>query len=99
MPTAQTGLPQAASAASAGIGFRVNFNPYIFGTGEMAKPLTRDVATYQNKSPRFFVSLTFTGKTPSSGGENATPPPPVAAGYGTGAATNGPVAQVVSSTQ
>lgn len=51
--------PQEASGASAGAGVRANLGPYVSASVEVAKPLTRDVATYQNKDARFFGSLTF----------------------------------------
>jgi len=47
----------AASATAAGIGARFSVTDQISGSVEFAKPLTRDVATEGNKSPRGFFSL------------------------------------------
>ena len=99
LPIATTGIQQQQSAASTGVGVRVNFNPYIFGSAVYAIPLTRQVATYQNYAPRIFVSLTFTGRTPSATDQGSLPGidrPPV--GYSDGSATNGPNARVAAST-
>jgi hemolysin activation/secretion protein len=66
-----------ASAASAGVGVRTNFTNFLSGSLEVAKPLTRNVATYGNKSPRVFFSVTLAGDTPSD--TNAIPLPPLPA--------------------
>jgi hemolysin activation/secretion protein len=91
LPASVTGLPQQESGASAGLGVRISFNEYMYGSAEMAKPLTRDVATMQNRAPRYFVSLTFSGKTKLL---DSTPAP--ASPTFEGAATNGPVARAQS---
>lgn len=49
------------SAASAGVGVRLNFTQNIFGSFSIAKPLTRDPAISRDdgkKSPRWFFSIT-----------------------------------------
>jgi len=89
-PESVNGLPQEASGASTGVGVRANFTDYMYGWVEMAKPLTRDVATMQDRNPRYFVGVTFTGKAKFSDGASLAPSDSVALG---GAATNGPVAR------
>ncbi len=49
--------PEEASLSSAGGGLRVSVAPGILATVEVAKPLTRDVASQGDRSPRVFVSL------------------------------------------
>ncbi len=46
------------SLASAGLGVRSNFTPNLYGYVEVGFPLTRDVASENNKDPRVFFSLT-----------------------------------------
>jgi hemolysin activation/secretion protein len=98
LPIATTGIAQQASASSTGVGVRVSFNPYIYGSAVFAQPLTRRVATNASFAPRIFVSLTFTGRTPSATDQGSLPGidrPPV--GYSGGAATNGPTARANAS--
>lgn len=99
LPMSLTGIQQDQSAASAGVGARVNFNPYVYGSVVFADPLTKRVATYQDFTPRIFVSITVTGKTPSATDQGSLPGidrPPV--GYSGGQATNGPSARYAAST-
>jgi hemolysin activation/secretion protein len=95
-PQSVNGLDQNVSAASAGTGLRVNFGPYLYGTGTLAKPLTRDVGTLNNRKIRAFFSLTLTGKMKPSaedGNNDFLNSAPLL----TGAATNGPEAKASSS--
>jgi hemolysin activation/secretion protein len=46
------------SLASAGIGMRATFTPWLSGSTELAYPLTKPVATEHNNDLRLFVSLT-----------------------------------------
>lgn len=99
LPVTVTGIQQQQSAASTGVGARVNFNPYVYGSVVYAIPLTKQVATYNCYMPRIFVSITVTGKTPSATDTGTLPGidrPPV--GYSGGASTNGPSAQYAAST-
>lgn len=99
LPVGLTGIQQVQSAASTGVGVRVNFNPYVYGSAVFADPLTRKVATNNSTAPRIFVSLTLTGKTPSATDQGSLPGidrPPV--GYSGGEATNGPNAQARAAT-
>ncbi len=45
------------SLSSSGIGLRYGIGPYLSGTIEYAKPLTRDVANEGNRDARIFASL------------------------------------------
>jgi hemolysin activation/secretion protein len=47
------------SLASAGAGFRANLNANFSATFEAAKPLTRVVATANDRKPRYFGALTW----------------------------------------
>jgi hemolysin activation/secretion protein len=49
------------SAASVGVGLRVNLGQYISGFGELAQPLTRDVSAEGNRDSRVYggVSIRF----------------------------------------
>ena len=98
-PQVLTGIPNAQSLSSTGVGLRVNFNPYVSGSAEFAQPLTKQVNTNQSFAPRFFVSLTVSGKTPSANAGNlpGIDRPPV--GYTGGGATNSPAAQIAASSQ
>jgi hemolysin activation/secretion protein len=51
-----TGVDEA-SLSSAGGGMRVSIAPGLLATVEVARPLTRDVASQGDRSPRVFVSL------------------------------------------
>jgi hemolysin activation/secretion protein len=55
------GQPKDASLASAGLGFRFQFGAQLFADFELAKPLTRDIASRGNKDirPIFDISTTF----------------------------------------
>lgn len=83
-----TGFSQQESAASAGIGLRVNFTSYLYGTAAWVKPLTRDPSTELDRTPRIFVSLVVSGKTSPVSSSDKLP-----IGYSDSQATNGPVAQ------
>jgi hemolysin activation/secretion protein len=69
-------LPGSASAASAGFGVRANLTHFITGSLTWAKPLTRNVATENNKNARVFFSITLAGDTPSNTVAIPLPPPP-----------------------
>jgi len=95
-PQAVNGLEQHTSAASLGGGMRINFGPYLYGVGELAKPLTRDVATLNNRKVRAFFSLTLTGKMKpafESDGDDLLNDSSLLSG----SATNGPQAKANSS--
>ena len=47
------------SAASAGLGLKVNLGKYVSCFAELAKPLTRDVATEQNRDPRGYAGASI----------------------------------------
>jgi hemolysin activation/secretion protein len=99
LPISVTGIQQSQSASSTGLGARVSFNPYIYGSVVFAQPLTRQVATNMSYAPRIFVSITFTGKTPSATDQGNLPGidrPPI--GYSDGGSTNGPNARYAAST-
>jgi hemolysin activation/secretion protein len=55
------GQPKDASLASAGLGFRFQLGSQLFADFELAKPLTRDIASRGNKDirPIFDISTTF----------------------------------------
>lgn len=91
-PQSVNGLAQKDSAASAGGGVRINFGPYLYGTGALAKPLTRDVGALGNRGVRAFFSLTLTGKTKTPVDDDFN----TGLGFG-GAATNGPQAKANAS--
>ncbi len=46
------------SLASAGLGARANFTPWLSGTAELGVPLTRDVAAEGDDDPRVFFNAT-----------------------------------------
>lgn len=56
-PTNSTASLKQPSLADAGAGFRVNFNDNFSGSFEWAMPLTRNVATEADRTPRYFGSL------------------------------------------
>ncbi len=56
-PTNSTASLKQVSLADAGAGFRVNFNENFSGSFEWALPLTRNVATQNDKKPRYFGSV------------------------------------------
>jgi hemolysin activation/secretion protein len=58
--TPSAGQPSQQSLASAGIGLRIALTQWLYGTAEIAKPLTRPIATRgeSGNDPRFFFSLT-----------------------------------------
>jgi hemolysin activation/secretion protein len=49
------------SAASAGLGLRIQLGPHVSGFAELAKPLTRDVSAKENRDARGYggVSIRF----------------------------------------
>jgi hemolysin activation/secretion protein len=47
------------SAASAGLGLRINLGPYVSGFAELAKPLTRDVSAEGNRNARGYGGLSI----------------------------------------
>jgi hemolysin activation/secretion protein len=51
---------QEASAMSAGLGVRLNFNRWLSGYVELDKPLTRNVAAKNNDDPRVFGGILVT---------------------------------------
>lgn len=66
------------SGASAGIGFRSNFNKYVAGSLLWSKPLTSPASSGvdASKNPRIFFSITLLGDTPGGGVETTTTPVP-----------------------
>ena len=55
---ASPGVDDQLSLASAGVGVRTNLTPNLYGYLEVGFPLTRDVASEDNKDPRLFFSVT-----------------------------------------
>jgi hemolysin activation/secretion protein len=55
---ALSGEKKEQSLASTGVGLRIKLTNNFSGQLEIAQPLTKDVATEQNKDPRFFFGIT-----------------------------------------
>ncbi len=62
------------SGSSTGLGVRAYFTKYFSSTLELAKPLTRTVATMSDKDARVFFSVALAGDTPSNNNPNPAPP-------------------------